>query len=143
VTIEDLLHLLSADDIKERVRALVWAEAEGPQSASTLVSVLCHERANLAAKVWAMMAIARLGRSVIPVVQDPVKAKLADNSPTVRRAAIQTLTALKDVSARDAIAGLVADETLDPSAWFDDDCTVSQAARAAIETLDSLKPVPA
>ena len=44
--------------------------------------------------------------------------------------------ALDDVASREAIARLLTDDTLDPSAWFDDDATVAQAARSALDALD-------
>jgi HEAT repeat protein len=143
VTIDELVQSLGAEDIKERVKALIWAEQVGPQSASALVSVLARSDANMPAKVWTMIAIARLGPAVADTVRDSLRAGLADGSPTVRRAAIQAIAALKDRSSRDAIVPLLSDDTLDPSTWFDDDCTVSQAATAALKSLDSVPHSPA
>jgi hypothetical protein len=41
---------------------------------------------------------------------------------------VQFAEAFPYVAAITAIAKLTADTTLDPSAWFDDDCTVAQTA---------------
>jgi hypothetical protein len=143
VTTNELRQNLGAENIKERVKALVWVEEQGPKAATALVSVLAHIDASMPAKVWAMIGIARLGPVVVDIVRAPLQASLGDGSPTVRRAAIQAIAAVEEQSARDAVAALVGDDTLDPSAWFDDDCTVSQAAIAALKTLDSLKTAPA
>jgi HEAT repeat protein len=137
VTTSELLRSLGADDVKERIQALMWVEEHGPSSAPSLVSVLTHSEASMPAKVWALIGISRLGPAVVDIVREPLRAALIDRSPTVRRAAIQAIVAIKDQSARASIAALVSDDTLDPSAWFDDDCTVSQAATAALKTLDS------
>jgi hypothetical protein len=138
VTTAELLRSLGGDDIKERVRALMWVEEQGQTSAPALVSVLGHSEAGMPAKVWAMMGIARLGPGIIDVVRGPLRVALSDSSPTVRRASIQAIVAVKDRGARDAVAALLGDDTLDPSAWFDDDCTVSQAAASALKALDAL-----
>lgn len=133
---------LGADDIKERVSALVWVGKQGPASAPALVSVLSHRQASMPAKVWAMIGISGLGPSVREAVRAPLRVALSDTSPTVRRTAIKTIVAVQDRSARDAVAAMVADNTLDPSAWFDDDCTVSQTATAALDALDQLGTDP-
>jgi len=62
---------------------------------------------------------------------------LADPSPTTRRGAIETLKRLDDVASCDAIARLLADDTLDPAAWFERDAVVGAAARAALDQLGS------
>ena len=117
------------------MHGLRWAAEQGAAIAPSLGAVLEHAGAGMHAKVWAMMAIAQLGPGVKEAVHDVLLACLSDESPTVRRYAVRTLAALHDRSARDAIARLLSDQTLDPSAWWDDDVTVADAARAALAAL--------
>lgn len=85
------------------------------------------------ARVWGLMAIGQLGPGIADRAHDGVMRCLSADSPTVRRAAIRTLGALRDATAITAIAKLTSDTTLDPSAWFDDDCTVAQTAALVLE----------
>jgi HEAT repeat protein len=93
--------------------------------------------ASVAARVWAMIAIGQLGPSAASVAHDSLVRSLADESPTIRRVAIHTLGRLRDAEAAREIAKLLSDHASDPSAWFDDDCTVSQAAEETLRALDA------
>jgi hypothetical protein len=92
--------------------------------------------ADLTTRSRAMMGLQVLGPATAALAHETLIELLLDPSPTVRRGAIVTLAKLGDVVSRDAIARLLTDDTLDPSAWFDDDGTVSQAAHVALDALD-------
>jgi HEAT repeat protein len=93
--------------------------------------------ASMPARVWILMAIGQLGPGIADRAHDGIMRSLTAESPTVRRAAIRTLGTLRDVEAIGAISALTSDTTLDPSAWFDDDCTVGQTAALVLEELQS------
>lgn len=139
MTVEELAGELDADEIQQRVRAIAWAAGQGAAGAQRLAEVLRRHDASPRAQAWAMIGLGQMGRAVADVARDAVVEKLSDPSPMTRRAAIRTLEWMHDVASRDAIAALVADDTVDPSAWFDDDCTVAHAARAALAALDEVK----
>ena len=139
MTVEELLGELGADEIAQRVRAIAWAVGQGAAGAQRLAEVLRRPDASPRAQAWAMIGLAQMGPAVADVARDAVVEKLSDPSPMTRRGAIGTLERLHDVASRDAIAALVTDDTVDPGAWFDDDCTVAHAARAALATLDEVK----
>ena len=133
---EALLDLLGSDEIEERARGLTWAHDRGAGALPNLLALLQNPAAVVRAQVWAMIAIGVVGPAVVDDVRDVLAEKLSDPSPTVRRASIRTLMALDDVASREAIARLLTDDTLDPSAWFADDATVAEAARSALAALD-------
>lgn len=138
MTIDELVALLGSDETSKRGEALVGACQRGPDGAGELVGVLRHPQANLVARSWAMLGLASfLEPAVAGIAHDALVDALDDPSPTIRRQAIETLVALRDVAARDAIARLLTDDALDPSAWGEDKCTVALAARAAIAALAS------
>jgi HEAT repeat protein len=134
VTVDELVRLLADPDFVAKSAALRWAQAAGEASAGPLCEVLRHPAADVPAKVWAMLALPR-GAGLGPEVRAALRAMLGDGSPTVRRTAIRTLVAFRDLDARAAIAHLVDDQAVDPSAWFDDDATVAMTARAALREL--------
>jgi hypothetical protein len=138
MTVEELVRELGADEIQQRVRAIAWAAGQGTAGAQRLAEVLRRPDASPRAQTWAMIGLGQMGRAIAGVVREAVVEKLSDPSPMTRRAAIRTLEGLRDVASRDAIAALVSDDVVDPSAWFDDDCTVAHAARAALATLDEV-----
>jgi HEAT repeat protein len=82
-----------------------------------------------------MMAIGQLGPPAAERAHIALVGCLSSESPTVRRAAVRTIGHLRDVAAMDSIAGLLSDNTPDPGAWFDDDCTVAQAAEVVLREL--------
>lgn len=84
------------------------------------------------------MAIGQLGPGIVDRAHEGVMRCLSADSPTVRRAAMRTLAALHDVTAIAAVAKLTSDTTQDPSAWFDDDCTVAQTANIVLQELRAL-----
>jgi hypothetical protein len=134
VTIDELRRTLGDPEFAVKAQALRWAQEAGEASAAPLCEVLRHPAADVPTKVWAMLALPR-GAGLLPEVHAALLAMLDDGSPTVRRTAIRTLVAFRDLSARAAIAHLVDDQTVDPSAWFDDDATVALTARAALREL--------
>ena len=136
MTAEQLSELLGSDEIEERARGLTWAHDRGAGALPNLLAALRDPAAGVRAQVWAMIAVGVVGPAVVDDVRDVLVEKMSDPSPTVRRASIRTLMALDDVASREAIARLLTDDTLDPSAWFDDDATVAQAARSALVALD-------
>jgi hypothetical protein len=136
MTAEELLGLLESDDVEDRARGLTWADDNGVAAVPNLVAVLRNPAANLLAQTWAMIAVGVVGQAGADAVRGVLHEKLADRSPTIRRAAIRTLMALDDVASRDAIARLLTDEAEDPTAWFDADAIVGHAARNAIDSLD-------
>jgi HEAT repeat protein len=136
MTAEELLGLLGSDDVEDRARGLTWADDNGVGAVPNLLAVLSDPAASVLAQTWAMIAVGVVGQAATDAAREVLVGKLADPSPTIRRAAIRTLMALDDVASRDAIARLLTDETLDPSAWFDEDAVVGEAARTAIASLD-------
>src|SRR4051794_32972169 len=136
MTPEQLLELLGSEDVEDRARGLTWADDTGGAAVPNLLAVLRAPAASVLAQTWAMIAIGVVGEAAKDPARAELQAKLSDPSPTIRRAAIRTLMALDDVASRDAIARLLTDEALDPSAWFDEDAVVGEAARAAIASLD-------
>jgi HEAT repeat protein len=136
MTPEELLALLGSDDVEDRARGLTWADDNGVAAVPTLLAVLRNPAASVLAQTWAMISVGVVGRAATDAAREVLHGKLADPSPTIRRAAIRTLMALDDVASRDAIARLLSDETRDPGAWFDDDAVVGHAARNAIDSLD-------
>jgi hypothetical protein len=136
MTGEELLSLLESDDVEDRAHGLTWAHGNGVAAVPNLLAVLRNPAANLLAQTWAMIAVGVVGQAATDAARGVLHEKLADPSPTIRRTAIRTLMALDDVASRDAIARLLTDEALDPSAWFDADAIVGQAARTAIDSLD-------
>jgi hypothetical protein len=101
-----------------------------------LISVLRDPAADLTARSRAMMGLQVIGPAAAASARASLIELLANPSPTVRRGAIVTLEKLDDLPSQDAIARLLTDDTLDPSAWFDDDCTVSQTAHLALDALE-------
>src|SRR3954468_12162288 len=121
MTPEQLLELLGSEDVEDRARGLTWADDGGVAAVPNLVAVLRNPAASVLAQTWAMIAVGVVGGGATDAARDVLHEKLGDPSPTIRRAAIRTLMALDDVASRDAIAGLLTDEAVDPSAWFDED----------------------
>ena len=136
MTPEQLFELLGSEEVEDRARGLTWANDTGVAAVAILIAVLRNPAANVLAQTWAMIAVGVVGSAGAEAVRGVLHEKLGDPSPTIRRAAIRTLMALDDVASRDAIARLLTDEALDPSAWFDADAIVGQAARTAIDSLD-------
>jgi hypothetical protein len=136
MTPEQLLELLGSEDVEDRARGLTWAADNGDGAVPNLVAVLRNPAASVLAQVWTMIAVGVVGRAAIEPAREVLVDKLSDPHPTIRRSSIRTLMALDDVASRDAIAGLLTDEAVDPSAWFDSDAIVGQAARSAIDSLD-------
>lgn len=134
----DLFTALGSDSIEERVRALYEVQSRGPACLPELLEILDRPDATMPARVWGLMAIGQLGSGIADRARDGVVRCLSADSPTVRRAAIRTLGALRDVAAMTAIASLASDTTQDPSAWFDDDCTVGQTATLVLQELQAL-----
>lgn len=137
MTTDELVRLLGASDFEEKTKALVWAHEKGVAAAPELVAVLRDPGAGVAAQAWAMIALSHTGPAAAEIARETLLEKLSDASPTTRRGAIGTLARLDDVVSCDAIARLLADDTLDPGAWFDEDGVVSGAARAALDQLGS------
>jgi HEAT repeat protein len=131
----ELMSALGSSPIEHRVRVLHDLKNEGVEVLPTLVGILEHPDATMPSLVWTMMAIGQFGPEATDQVHAAVVRCLSSSSPTVRRAAIRTLGALRDQAAIDDIAALLADTTLDPSAWFDDDCTVAQTAEIILSQL--------
>ncbi|HMF40955.1 MAG TPA: HEAT repeat domain-containing protein [Polyangia bacterium] len=137
MTIDELVALIGSDEMAKRGEALRHVYQRGVDGAGDLVAVLRHPEANLVARSWAMLALTAFREpAVVGVAHDVLVEALSDPSPTIRRHAIETLMALGDAAARDAIARLLTDDTLDPSAWGEDNCTVALMARAAIDLFD-------
>jgi HEAT repeat protein len=136
MTPEQLRQLLGSEDVEDRARGLTWARDGGVGAVPNLLAVLVHPDATVLAQVWAMIGIGVVGSAATDTARAALQQKLLDPSPTIRRAAIRTLMALDDVASREAIARLLTDDALDPTAWFDEDAVVGQAARAAIDALD-------
>jgi HEAT repeat protein len=126
---------LGSSSIEERVRVLHELKVEGIAILPTLLQILEHPDATMPALVWTMMAIGQIGPEVVDRAHSALVRCLSADSPTVRRAAIRTLGALRDHAAIDAIAALSGDATEDPNAWFDDDCTVAQTAEIVLSQL--------
>jgi HEAT repeat protein len=136
MTPEELLALLGSEDVEDRARGLTWADDNGGAAVPNLLAVLRDPAAGVLAQTWAMIAVGVVGPAATDAARQVLHEKLADPSPTLRRAAIRTLMALDDVASRDAIARLLTDGAADPTAWFDADAIVGQAARNAIDSLD-------
>jgi len=137
MTPEELLGLLGSEEVEERAHGLTWAKDNGAAAVPNLLAVLRAPAANELAQTWAMIGLGVVGSgAAADAAREVLHGKLAAPSPTIRRAAIRTLMALDDVASRDAIARLLGDEAVDPTAWFDSDAVVAQAARAALDSLD-------
>ena len=134
----DLFTALGSDSIEERVRALYEVQSRGTACLPELLEILDRADATMPARVWSLMAIGQLGPGIADRAHDGVVRCLSADSPTVRRAAIRVLGALRDVAAITAIANLASDTMQDPSAWFDDDCTVGQTAALVLGELQAL-----
>jgi HEAT repeat protein len=132
---KELMTALGSSSIEDRVRALLDIKNRGIAVLPTLLNILGRPDASMPVLVWTMMGIGQLGPLVADQAHSALVRCLSAESPTVRRAAIRTLGQLRDVAALDDIAALRADTTLDPSAWFDDDCTVGQTAELTLAEL--------
>jgi HEAT repeat protein len=126
---------LGSASIEARVRVLHDLKNEGVAVVPTLLGILEHPDATMPSLVWTMTAIGQFGPDVANQVHSALVRCLSAASPTLRRAAIRTLGALQDQAAVDDIAALLDDTTLDPGAWFDDDCTVAQTAEIVLSQL--------
>jgi HEAT repeat protein len=131
----DLMTALGSESTEVRVQALIDVQNSGPTVLPDLLAILERNDASLITLVWTMLAIGQFGPAVADQAHSGLVNCLAAVSPTVRRAAIRALGQLRDSHAIDHIAALTSDDTLDPSAWFDDDCTVAQAAVATLADL--------
>ena len=131
---------LGSTSTEDQVRALSEIQNAGVSVVPILAQILNRTDATLLTMVWTMMGIARFGPAAADQAHSALVRCLKASSPTVRRSAIRTLGALRDLSALDAIAALRSDHTLDPSAWFDDDCTVAQTAELVLAKLRSARP---
>lgn len=134
----DLFTALGSDSIEKRVRALYEVQSRGTACLPELLEILDRPDVTMPARVWSLTAIGQLGPGVAERARDGVMRCLLADSPTVRRAALRTLGALRDVTAITAIARLTSDTTQDPSAWFDGDCTVGQTATLVLGELQAL-----
>jgi len=126
---------LGSSDDQERVRALVDIKTEGIGVLPVLLEILDRPDATLVSLVWTMMGIGQLGPVAAVPAHPALVRRLGATSPTVRRVAIRTLGQLRDLTAIQDIAVLRSDNTQDPSAWFDDDCTVAQTAELVLAEL--------
>ena len=126
---------LGSASVEDRVRALLDIKNQGVALLPTLLEILGRPDASMPALVWTMMGIGQFGPVVAAQAHSALVQCLSAESPTVRRAAIRTLGQVRDLAALDDIAALRADSTLDPSAWFDDDCTVGQTAELTLTEL--------
>jgi HEAT repeat protein len=134
--IENLVALLDSSEIDARVGAVGLLKELGASCLPVLLANVARSEASVASRVWSMMVIAHLGPSVAADARAMLVECLSSDHPTVRRAAVRTLSEFDDVAARPHLKSLLSDRTLDPSAWFDDDCTVGDAAKQALEVLD-------
>jgi len=135
-----LMAALGSTEIEDRVRALHEVRTQGVSVVPTLLEILDRADATMPTLVWTMMGIAQFGPTVAAQAHSALVRCLTASSPTVRRTAIRTLGALRDVSAVHAITALRTDPALDPSAWFDDDCTVAQTAELVLADLSGPSP---
>ena len=133
----ELMAALGSTSTDDRVRALHEIQTQGVSVVPTLVDILKRPDATMPTLVWTMMGLAHFGRAIAEQAHSALVRCLTASSPTVRRSAIRTLGALRDVSALDAIATLRNDPAVDASAWFDDDCTVAQTAELVLAELNS------
>ena len=137
MTTAELTALLGSSDMQDRMKAIAWAVEKDVDGAPDLIAVLRSPGASMTAHAWAMIGLGHLGPPAADLARDALVAALADTSPTTRRGAIDTLRRLDDVASIDAIARLLTDDTVDPSAWTDDDCTVAMTARTAFDELQA------
>ena len=137
MTTAELTALLGSGDMQDRMKAIAWAVEKDVDGAPDLIAVLRSPGASMTAHAWAMIGLGHLGPPAADLARDALVAALADTSPTTRRGAIDTLRRLDDVASIDAIARLLTDDTVDPSAWTDDDCTVAMTARTAFDELQA------
>jgi hypothetical protein len=134
--LENLVALLDSSEIDARVRAVGLLKEVGPSCLPVLLGNVARHGASVASRVWSMIVIAHLGPSVAADARAVLIECLSSDHPTIRRAAARTLSELGDVAAKPHLRSLLSDLTLDPSAWFDDDCTVGDAAKLALQVLD-------
>ena len=133
----ELMKALGSSDDQERIRALVNVKTQGLAVLPALLEILDRPDATLVSLVWTMIGIGQFGPPAAVPAHSALVRRLGVTSPTVRRAAIRTLGQIRDLAAIEEIAALRTDNTLDPSAWFDDDCTVAQTAELVLAELSS------
>ena len=131
----ELMMALGSSSIEDRIRALVDVGDRGIAVLPVLLEILDHPEASMPSLVWTMMGIGQFGPAAAELAHSALVRCLSATSPSVRRSAIRTLGQLRDFAAIDDIAALRADTAVDPSAWFDDDCTVAQTAELTLAEL--------
>ena len=131
----DWVVLLDSEEVGLRTRALAALDAGGRHALPALLQNLARPGASVASHVWTMMAVGRMGPSVAGSAHAALVTCLSSHHPTIRRAAIRTLGELQDVHAVPNIKAL-RHGAIDPSAWFDDACSVGQTAELVLAALD-------
>jgi len=133
----ELMNVLGSSDDQQRIHALARIKAEGIALLPTLLEILERQDATLVSLVWTMIVIGQFGSAAAVPAHAALVRCLGSASPTIRRRAIRTLGQVRDLAAIEHVAALRTDHTQDPSAWFDDDCTVALTAELVLAELSS------
>jgi hypothetical protein len=134
-----LLRELSSSNMDVRMRALTKLETSGSRLVPELSACLASDRRTELERVWSAIALCRTGDDERRNARSAASIALASRSAAVRRACLELLSLVGDDESVDLIAAHTDDEEVAAPAFFEDERSVSQAARAALRAMDSAK----
>jgi hypothetical protein len=141
--ISALLRELSSSNMDVRMRALTRLETSGSKLVPELSACLASDRRTELERVWSAIALCRTGDDDRRNARSAASIALASRSAAVRRACLELLSLVGDDASVDLIAAHTDDEEVAAPAFFEDERSVAQAARAALRALNSPKSLAA
>jgi HEAT repeat protein len=133
----DLVKALASSDFEIRLRAIEELTRRPDDARRELAVILSDVSIGVHARVWAMIALLRVGCEADPSVVQSLMLCIDDAAPVVRRSAIEVVGHLKVEEAVGKVADHLSDHDPIESAWFDDDSTPAQAARRSLLAIGS------
>lgn len=135
--ISALLRELSSSNMDVRMRALTQLETSGTRLVPELSACLGSDRRTELERVWSAIALCRTGDDDRHNARSAASIALASRSAAVRRACLELLSIVGDDTSIDLIAAHADDEEVAAPAFFEDERSVAQAARAALRALNT------
>ena len=127
--------------LQETIQSRLAAVAHFQEAATAAVPFLCAMMANEdeteVGRIWAAISLENIKPEATEELLDASSRALATKYASLRRAVLNLLGATGSAKVVPLVRDFVDDHEQDPLAWFDDDCTVSHAAQAALRRVSA------
>lgn len=123
------------ETLQSRLAAVAHFQDAGPAAVPFLSRMLSNENETEIGRTWAAISLEQIKPAATRELLDVAARALAASDPSIRRAVLNLLGATASPEVIPLVRRYLGDDGRDPSAWFDDDCTVSHAAEAALQRI--------